>query len=87
MSDAFRPLSFPNETNKQCPSGECARGGAREVSTNLLRPPTGVCQVNKEPDRREMEPTVLQVGGMGVPVNRKADRAKREEADRSASID
>lgn len=86
MSDAFH-LSFLNVTNKQCPSGECAYEGAREMSTILRRPPTGVCQVNKEPDRREMEPTVLQVGGMGVPVNRKADRAKREEADRSASID
>ena len=33
----------------------------------------------EEPDRREMQPTVLQVGGMGVPMSRKADRAQREE--------
>jgi hypothetical protein len=51
------------------------------LSMNMYQPSTGVCQVNKEPDRREMKPTVLQVGGMGVPFHRQADRAQREEAD------
>ena len=53
-----------------CPPGECARQAHGVMHMSIRQPPTGVCQANKEPDRREMKLTVLQVSGMGVPVSR-----------------
>ena len=74
-------IFFIKTKELQCPSGECAREAHGLSSTSMYQPPTGVCQVNKESDRREMEPTVSQVGEMGVPFHRQADRVQREEAD------